>query len=77
VGHIGFAPLDELEDQLLVIFRQRFGRVVRGTDRFRTWLANLYRAMAAIEGREAASLGDETTWNGRSGRIRSLGRAGP
>ena len=61
-GHIGFAPLDALEDQLLVILRQRFGRVSAERIVSGPGLANLYRAMAAIERREASSLEDEATW---------------
>lgn len=61
-GHIGFAPVDEVEDQLLVILRQRFGRVSAERIVSGPGLANLYRAMAAIEGREVAYVEDEAIW---------------
>jgi glucokinase len=50
-GHIDFAPLDLLEDQILERLRQRYRRVSVERVVSGPGLANLYEALAAIEGR--------------------------
>ena len=49
-GHIDFAPLDPLEDQILTILRQQYGRASVERILSGPGLANLYGAMATIEG---------------------------
>lgn len=61
-GHIDFAPLDELEDRLLAYLRHRFGRVSVERIAAGSGLANLYDALADIEGRSAAHIDDKAVW---------------
>ena len=61
-GHIDFAPLDELEDQILAHLRRRFGRVSIERIAAGSGLANLYNALAEIEGRPVARADDEAIW---------------
>lgn len=61
-GHIGFAPLDPLEDQLLATLRLQLERVSVERIISGPGLANLYGAMAAIEGRKAPLLEGEAIW---------------
>lgn len=62
-GHIDFAPLDSVEDQILGQLRRHFPRVSIERIVSGSGLANLYRAIAAIEGSEAKLSGDEMVWN--------------
>jgi glucokinase len=62
-GHIDFAPLDPVEDQILTQLRQHFSRVSVERIVSGSGLANLYDAMAAIEGKAAPPLEDEMIWN--------------
>jgi glucokinase len=48
-GHMDFAPLDELEDQLLRVLRQLYGRVSIERLASGPGLLNLYGALARIE----------------------------
>lgn len=57
-GHIDFAPLDSLEDAILVRLRQRYRRVSAERIVSGPGLANIHEALAAIEGR-AIRTGDE------------------
>ena len=57
-GHVDFAPLDSLEDRILAWLRRRHGRVSVERIVSGPGLANLYRALAEIEGSEPR-LGDE------------------
>jgi glucokinase len=50
-GHVDFAPLDALEDRILGLLRHRFGRVSVERIVSGPGLANLYSALARIEGR--------------------------
>lgn len=50
-GHIDFAPLDDLEDQILVELRRNFRRVSVERIASGRGLWNVYEALAAIEGR--------------------------
>lgn len=62
-GHIDFAPLDTIEDQILAQLRCQYPRVSIERIVSGSGLANLYRAMAAIEGSKVALLEDEVIWN--------------
>lgn len=61
-GHIGFAPADEAEERILARLRLRFGRVSAERVASGPGLANLYEALAGIEGKEARYPDDETLW---------------
>jgi glucokinase len=58
-GHIDFAPLDALEDQILARLRKRYRRVSVERIVSGPGLANIYEALAMIEGR-AVMTGDDT-----------------
>ena len=62
-GHGDFAPLDTLEDAILAQLRQHFGRVSNERIASGPGLANLYQALAAIEGRNITLHGDATIWD--------------
>ncbi|HEY8573816.1 glucokinase [Phenylobacterium sp.] len=49
-GHVGFAPTDEVEDQILAHFRKVFGRVSVERILSGAGIFELYKALAAIEG---------------------------
>lgn len=57
-GHVAFAPVDPIEDAILDRLRRRYGRVSVERVVSGPGLANIYEALAAIEGR-AIQLGDE------------------
>jgi glucokinase len=61
-GHIDFAPLDDLEDRILALLRSRFGRVSVERVASGPGLANLYRALAAIEGRDTDLPEERALW---------------
>lgn len=52
-GHIDFAPLDAIEDSILTHLRAKFVRVSAERIASGPGLANIYEALAAIEGRTA------------------------
>jgi glucokinase len=62
-GHIDFAPRDGLEDSILSHLRQRYMRV--STERIASGpgLANIYEALARIEGRTSPAPDDLLLWN--------------
>ena len=62
-GHIDFAPLDPVEDQILERLRRFHGRVSVERVVSGSGFANLYEAMAAIKGGEAAVAEIETIWS--------------
>jgi glucokinase len=62
-GHIDFAPLDGVEDAILVRLRERFGRVSVERVASGQGLANLYEALAAIEGREPRYADEKALWH--------------
>jgi glucokinase len=62
-GHIDFAPLDDVEDRILAHLRDRYSRVSVERVVSGSGLANLYGAIAALEGREAALSEAGTIWN--------------
>ena len=54
-GHIDFAPLDSLEDNILQQLRTRFRRVSVERIVSGSGFANIHGAMAAIEGRASVA----------------------
>lgn len=61
-GHIDFAPLDALEDQILQRLRQRYRRVSIERLVSGPGLPNIYEALAAIEGRTVRVGDDKELW---------------
>ncbi|MGN6121831.1 MAG: glucokinase [Sphingomonas oligoaromativorans] len=61
-GHIDFAPLDKLEDQILERLRQRYRRVSIERLVSGPGLSNIYEALAAIEGRIVPVGDDKELW---------------
>lgn len=61
-GHIDFAPLDSLEDQMLSHLRRSFRRVSVERIVCGSGLVNIYQALAAIEGRAVLQQDDKTLW---------------
>jgi glucokinase len=61
-GHIDFAPLDTLEDQILIRLRAQFRRVSVERVVAGPGLASLHAALAAIEGRAAPPMTDAALW---------------
>lgn len=61
-GHIDFAPLDSLEDQILDFLRRTHRRVSIERIACGSGLVNIYRALAHIEGKAVASIEDKTLW---------------
>ena len=57
-GHTDFAPLDDVEDQILTNLRDRYGRVSVERVSSGPGLTNIYEALAEAEG-QAANHGDE------------------
>lgn len=58
-GHAGFAPVDEVEDRVLVHLRKTYGRVSIERILSGPGLLDLYRCLAEIRGAEAASTDDK------------------
>ncbi|HET9640994.1 MAG TPA: glucokinase [Allosphingosinicella sp.] len=61
-GHVDFAPLDGLDDRILLQLRQRHRRVSVERVASGTGLANLYEALAAIEGRDLEFRDEKALW---------------
>lgn len=61
-GHVGFAPLDGLDDRILARLRIRHRRVSVERVASGPGLANLYEALAAIEGREPRYRDEKALW---------------
>ncbi|HEX8191415.1 MAG TPA: glucokinase [Allosphingosinicella sp.] len=61
-GHIGFAPLDPVEDRILAALRERFGRVSVERLVAGMGLAHIHEVLAAIDGRPVFSLDDKALW---------------
>jgi glucokinase len=61
-GHIDFAPLDALEDQVLAYLRRSFRRVSVERIVAGSGLVNLYNAIASIEGRAVPHPDDKSIW---------------
>ena len=74
-GHIDFAPLDSLEDNILVQLRRNFRRVSVERIAAGQGLRNLYEALAAIEGRDVTIHDDKELWGAALGGSDSLATA--
>ena len=61
-GHVDFAPLDALEDQVLTYLRRSFRRVSVERIVAGSGLVNLYNSIAAIEGRAVQHPDDKAIW---------------
>ncbi len=61
-GHIDYAPIDALEDAILVQLRRRFRRVSAERIVSGPGLANLHEALAHIEGRAVLTGDDKALW---------------
>ena len=61
-GHIDFAPLDSLEDQILAHLRRNYRRVSVERVASGGGLANIYEALATIEKREVRYRDDPSLW---------------
>ncbi len=61
-GHMDFAPLDELDDQILARLRLRYRRVSVERIASGMGLTNLYEALAEIEGREIRFRDEKALW---------------
>jgi len=62
-GHVDFAPLDTLEDQILTHLRRHFRRVSIERIASGQGLWNVYEALAAIEGRNLTFNNDRELWS--------------
>jgi glucokinase len=61
-GHVDFAPLDSLEDQILTQLRRHYRRVSIERIASGQGLWNVYEALAAIEGRNLTFNNDKELW---------------
>ena len=61
-GHIDFAPVDSLEDQILSHLRKRYRRVSVERVASGMGLANIYEALADIESRPAQFRDEKALW---------------
>jgi glucokinase len=61
-GHIDFAPVDTLEDQILSHLRKRYRRVSAERVASGMGLANIYEALADIEGRPVQYRDEKALW---------------
>lgn len=67
-GHIDFAPLDTIDDAILATLRQRHTRVSVERVVSGPAIADIFVALAAIEGRAVKAMEDTTIWQlGTSG----------
>jgi len=62
-GHVDFAPLDELEDRILVELRRSFRRVSVERIASGRGLWNLYETLATIEAKSPTLHTEEELWN--------------
>jgi glucokinase len=61
-GHIDYAPVDGIEDVILARLRARYARVSVERVVSGPGLANIYEALAAIEGRAVQTGDDKAVW---------------
>lgn len=67
-GHIDFAPLDAIEDEILAQLRKRYRRVSVERVVSGPGLVDIYQTLARIEGRAVQQLDDKSLWTlGMSG----------
>ena len=62
-GHVDFAPLDTIEDQMLAFLRRTLRRVSVERIACGSGLANIYGALAAIEGKAVRHPDDKALWS--------------
>jgi glucokinase len=74
-GHVDFAPLDSLEDQILTQLRGRFRRVSIERIAAGPGLMNLYEVLGAIEGKDLTYHDEKELWRGALGGADSLANA--
>jgi glucokinase len=74
-GHIDFAPLDSLEDQILTSLRRNFRRVSIERIVSGRGLLNVYEALASIEGRAVEFHEERPLWEAAMGGADSLASA--
>ena len=74
-GHIDFAPLDTLEDQILAHLRKRFRRVSVERVASGQGLTNVYEVLAAIEGRDTQFRDEKALWTAALAGTDSLAAA--
>ena len=74
-GHIDFAPIDSLEDKILAQLRKKYLRVSVERVASGMGLANLYEALAAIEGRPIVHRDEKSLWAAAMGSKDSLAAA--
>ena len=74
-GHIDFAPLDVLEDQILDQLRKNFRRVSVERLVSGRGLWNIYETLASIEGRDLSFHDDKELWAAALGQEDSLANA--
>jgi glucokinase len=75
-GHIDFAPLDSIEDNILVQLRRHFRRVSVERVCAGQGLRNLYEALGSIEGRDLLFRDDRELWSAALAGEDSLATAG-
>ena len=61
-GHVNFAPLDAIDDALLVHLRMRYGRVSAERVASGKGLANVYEALCAQAGRPVQFADEKSLW---------------
>jgi glucokinase len=61
-GHVDFAPLDSLEDQILALLRRRYRRVSVERVASGMGLGNIYEALAGIENRPIIYREEKDLW---------------
>lgn len=74
-GHVDFAPLDSLEDEILARLRQSFRRVSVERVASGRGLWNLYEALGAIEGRSPIFHDERELWDAALAHTDSLASA--
>ena len=74
-GHVDFAPLDSLEDRILVELRRNFRRVSVERLASGRGLFNIYEALGAIENRPLEIRDDKALWEAALGGTDSLAAA--
>jgi glucokinase len=61
-GHVDFAPLDSIDDQILEFLRRSLRRVSIERVACGSGLVNIYQALAHLEGKAIASIEDKALW---------------
>ena len=74
-GHVDFAPLDNLEDQMLTHLRRNFRRVSIERLVSGRGLWNIYDALATLEGRDTMFHDEKELWTAALGNADSLANA--